>query len=102
MRAIINRRIYDTEKSELLARAKRTSPAIIAGIAGMEPDIQEGLYKSPNLGHLFIYRIDSDGFGDPKSTIRLVSQDEALEWLAEHGLLGEEMYRKIGVQLEEA
>ena len=96
MRAIINQRIYDTEKSELLA--KRPQPSLF----GFQPEIQEGLYKSPNLGHLFIYRIESDGFGDPKSTIRLVSQDEVLEWLLEHGLASEEMYQKIGIHLEEA
>ena len=97
MRAIINRRIYDTEKSQLLAR--RPAPSFNLGF---EPEIQEGLYKTPNLGHLFICRIETAGFGDPKSTIRLVSQDEALEWLLEHGLASEEMYQKIGIQLEEA
>ena len=97
MRAIITRTIYDTEKSQLLARRPQPSFNL-----GLEPEIQEGLYKSPNLGHLFIYRIESDGFGDPKSTIRLVSQDEALEWLIEHGLASQEMYQKIGIQLEEA
>ena len=96
MRAIINRRIYDTEKSQLLAR--RPAPSFNFG----GPDTQEGLYKSPNLGHLFIWKSESDLFGEPKSTIRLVSQDEALEWLIEHRLNTEEMCQKIGIKLEEA
>ena len=96
MRAVINRRIYDTEKSQLLAR--RPAPSFNFG--GL--DTQEGLYKSPNLGHLFIWKSDPDVFGESKSTIRLVSQDEALEWLIEHRLNTEEIFQKIGVKLEEA
>ena len=58
------------------------------------------LYKSPNLGHLFIWKSESDILSRSPQ-YGLVSQDEALEWLIEHRLNTEEMCQKIGIKLEE-
>ena len=95
MKAIINRRLYDTETSELLDKAT------IHDFFDNERPAQEALYKSPNLGHLFICKVEESYLGTT-STIRLVTEDDALEWLLRHQLVTEELTRKIGVEVEEA
>ena len=96
MKALINRRIYDTDKSDLLAKATITDDFF-----GQAPPIEETLYKSPNLGHLFICKVEESAWGTA-STIRLVTEDEALGWLLRNGRDTAELIEKIGVEVEEA
>lgn len=96
MKALINRRIYDTDKSELLAEA-----TIADDFFGQAPPIEEALYKSPNLGHLFICKVEETSLGT-NFTIRLVTGDEALDWLLRNDRYTAELIGKIGVEVEEA
>ena len=96
MKALINRRIYDTDKSDLLAKA-----TIADDFFGKAPPIEETLYKSPNLGHLFICKVEESSLGT-YSTIRLVTEDEALDWLLRNNRDTAELIEKIGVEVEEA
>ena len=96
MKALINRRIYDTDKSDLLAKA-----TIADDFFGQAPPIEETLYKSPNLGHLFICKVEETSLGYA-SSIRLVTGDEALDWLLRNDRDTAELFEKIGVEVEEA
>ena len=65
------------------------------------PPIEETLYKSPNLGHLFICKVEDRGLGT-SSTLRLVTEMEALDWLLRNNRDTAELIEKIGVEVEEA
>ena len=98
MKALINRRIYDTDKSDLLAKA-----TIADDFFGQAPPIEETLYKSPNLGHLFICKVEDRRSWGTSSTTPAWSQ----KWRRWTGSLQNnrdtaELIEKIGVEVEEA
>ena len=91
MKGIIKGRLYDTDKSQHIATALHNS------VFG-RLESHEELYKSPNLGHLFIV---SDGdFVGP--SVRLVTLEEAVEWLEKNAVIDPEAYQELGIRIEDA
>ena len=91
MRAVVGGVIYDTETSTELAMGR---------IALLGKSGTERLYKSPRLGHLFIAS-RTEVFGMASKSIRRVNISEALEWCAQHSIVDPDVYRELGVELQE-
>ena len=91
MRGVIGGRLYDTEKSQHIATALHNS---VFGIL----ESHEELYKSPNLGHLFIASYGE--FIGP--SMALVTDEGALEWLEKNAITDPEAYRALGIEIKDA
>ena len=95
MKAIVKGRLYDTDKSEEIAKTSSSE-----GFS----HITESLHRSPNFKQLFIARAEYDSILErTKSSIRLIRDDEeAIEWLTAHGVADIEAYEALGIEIEEA
>ena len=95
MKAIINGELYDTDKSEEIARVSYSE-----GLS----QISESLFRSPNYKKFFVARTKRDEFlATVGSSIRLIENEtEAVIWLSNHNVIDIESYRKLGIEIEEA
>ncbi len=95
MKAIVGGLLYDTDKSELLVSTSSTT--IVKG------RVTNYLYRSPNLKRFFVIKQEFLIMETPEQSIRpLKDQEEAIQWLYKMGVTDLQVFKDLGVDIQEA